>query len=174
MFKSLKVKTDKNTRAFLSLVRAGLWENCDEFQVSGFKFQDSVDWEKVYLLAEEQSVVGLVLAGIERLKNANHHLEIDQDLLLQLIGEVQILEQQNKAMNVFVAELIEKLRKDKYHIVVRRRQKHRCRAIHPRPSIASEEYIFLCFINAPIYTFRQTTMQHPVKFHYKASSHSHA
>ena len=39
MFKSLKVKTDKNTRAFLSLVRAGLWENCDEFQVSGSSFR---------------------------------------------------------------------------------------------------------------------------------------
>ena len=47
---------------FFALIRAGLWENLGEFHVSGFKFQESVDWEKVYQLAGEQSVVGLVLA----------------------------------------------------------------------------------------------------------------
>ena len=37
MFKCLKVKTDKNTQAFLALLRTGLWENCSEFQVSSFR-----------------------------------------------------------------------------------------------------------------------------------------
>ena len=100
---------------FLSLVRAGLWENCDKFQASGFRFQESVDWEKVYQLAEEQSVIGLVLAGIE-----TSNVRPPQELLLQWIGEVQILEQQNKAMNKFVAKLIEKLRAaDVYAILVK-------------------------------------------------------
>ena len=54
--------------AFFALIRAGLWENCDEFQVSSFRFQATVDWEKVYQLAEEQSVTGVVLAGIEQLR----------------------------------------------------------------------------------------------------------
>ena len=38
-------------------------------------------------------------------------LNIPQVLLLQWIGEVQIIEQRNKEMNVFIADLIEKLRK---------------------------------------------------------------
>lgn len=101
--------------AFFALIRAGLWENRDEFQVSGFKFQDPVDWEEVYQLAEEQLVVGVVLAGIE-----HSNVKPPQELLLQWIGEVQMLEQQNKAMNQFIAELIEKLRKaDIYALLVK-------------------------------------------------------
>lgn len=105
--------TSVNT--FLSLVRAGLWENCDKFQASGFRFQESVDWEKVYQLAEEQSVIGLVLAGIE-----TSNVRPPKKLLLQWIGEVQMLEQQNKAMNMFIAELIEKMRNaDIYTLLVK-------------------------------------------------------
>ena len=114
--------TKNNQNAFLALVRAGLWADRGVFQVSSSKFQGSVDWEKVYQLAEEQSVVGLVLAGIERYKNHNliDNLNISQELLLQWIGEVQMMEQQNKSMNEFVAALIEKLRKeDVYAILVK-------------------------------------------------------
>ncbi len=97
------------------MLRAGLWENCSEFQVSGFKFQGSVDWEKVYQLAEEQSVIGVVLAGIE-----HSNVKPPQELLLQWIGEVQMLEQQNKAMNQFIAEMIEKMRQaDIYTLLVK-------------------------------------------------------
>ena len=115
-FKIFKVKIDKNIQAFFSLLRAGLWEHTD----ANLNLNDKVDWEKMYLLAEEQSVVGLVLAGIERYKNLNFGLQLDQELLLQWIGEVQIIEQQNKALNEYVAKLIEKLRKeDVYAILVK-------------------------------------------------------
>ena len=94
-----------NKELFYKLVRAGLWEDTmvhdPRFTVHDF---EQVDWNEVYRLAEEQSVIGLVLAGIER---AN--VKPPQVLLLQWIGEIQILEQQNKAMNLFIAELIEKL-----------------------------------------------------------------
>ena len=74
-----------------------------------------MDWEKVYQLAEEQSVIGVVLAGIE-LSN----IKPSQELLLQWIGEVQMLEQQNKSMNQFIAELVERLRKaDIYTLLVK-------------------------------------------------------
>ena len=106
---------DKNQQAFFELLRAGLWENCSEFQVSGsstseaaklsVKFQDSVDWGKVYQLAEEQSVIGVVLAGIE-----HSYVKPPQELLLQWIGEVQMLEQQNKEMNHFIGVLVDKMR----------------------------------------------------------------
>ena len=91
------------TRIFFELLRAGLW--ADGNLNLDFNLNGKVDWEKVYQLAEEQSVIGLVLAGIEQ-----SIIKPPQDLLLQWIGEVQMLEQQNKEMNSFIAELIEKLR----------------------------------------------------------------
>lgn len=98
------------------MLRAGLWEQAD----ATFDVNEKVDWEKVYQLAEEQSVVGLVLVGIERLRNASLHLNINQELLLQWIGEVQLIEQQNKSINDFVAKLIERLRReDVYAILVK-------------------------------------------------------
>lgn len=98
---------NENHMAFFALVRAGLWGNLDGFQVSCFKFQETVDWDKVYQLAEEQSVIGVVLAGIEHSK-----VKPPQDLLLQWIGEVQILEQQNKSMNQFISWLFDELNKN--------------------------------------------------------------
>lgn len=91
-----------NISVFWDLIKTGLWEDADV----NLHLNDKVDWEEVYQLATEQSVVGLVLAGIER-----SIVKPPQELLLQWIGEVQMLEQQNKEMNQFIAELIEKLRK---------------------------------------------------------------
>lgn len=104
-----------NQRVFLELVIAGLGADNESADLRIQRFTDSVDWEKVYQLAEEQSVIGLVLAGIE-----HSNLKPPQELLLQWIGEVQKIEQQNKAMNDFVAKLIEKLRKaDIYTLLVK-------------------------------------------------------
>ena len=50
---------DKNTEAFLSLVRAGLWES--EVQLLPFGV---IDFDTILAMAEEQGVVGLVAAGI--------------------------------------------------------------------------------------------------------------
>lgn len=96
--------------AFFALVRAGLFPVHGEgFKVNESLFQ-GVEWEKIYQLAQEQSVQGLVLAGIEQYKNLNVNFDVNQKLLLQWIGEVQLIEQRNKAMNVYIAELIEEMR----------------------------------------------------------------
>ena len=113
---------DNNQEAFFELVRAGLWADTESTESRNHGVTEAVDWEKVYLLAGDQSVQGLVLAGIERTNTnrANNTNRPPQELLLQWIGEVQMLEQQNNAMNSFVAKLIEKLREaDVYAIVVK-------------------------------------------------------
>lgn len=98
---------------FLALVRAGLWEQSGAF--FDHSLNDKIDWEEVYQLAEEQSVIGLVLAGIE-----TSNVRPPRELLLQWIGEVQMLEQQNKAMNDFIALLIEKMRNvDIYTLLIK-------------------------------------------------------
>lgn len=102
---------DKNQQAFFELLRAGLWSDGNpDMRIDG-----TTDWQEVYKLASEQSVLGLVLAGLE-----HSDMKPPQMLLLQWIGEVQIIEQRNKEMNVFIADLIEKLRKnDIYALLVK-------------------------------------------------------
>ena len=119
----MKIRQDNNHQAFFALLRAGLWADanlnldvsllCEQSNLG--RANDKVDWEKVYQLAEDQSVIGVVLAGIE-----HSTFKPSQELLLQWIGEVQMLEQQNKAMNQFIADLVERLRKfDIYTLLVK-------------------------------------------------------
>jgi hypothetical protein len=99
------MQQDNNQQVFFALVKAGLWADVRSTDILHQVLSESVDWEEVYQLAVEQSVVGLVLAGIEHSK-----VKPSQELLLQWIGEVQILEQQNKVMNLFIADLVGKMR----------------------------------------------------------------
>jgi len=96
-----------NQQAFLALVSAGLWTENEykEYRDSGVS--EPIEWESVYLLSEEQSLFGVVLSGIERISD---ELRPPQAMLLQWIGEVHMLEQKNKAMNGFIAKLMERLR----------------------------------------------------------------
>ena len=107
---------NKTDNVFFELVKAGLWGNGNpDIRIDG-----TTDWNKVYQLAQEQSVQGLVLQGLEELRAKNLELRVPQTLLLQWIGEVQMIEQRNKKMNVFVADLIEKLRKyDIYTLLIK-------------------------------------------------------
>lgn len=100
---------DKNIKAFLELVRAGLWEKEARLLQLG-----KVDYEEVMRLAEEQSVVGLVTAGLEHVTD----VKVPQEELLQFIGSTLQIEQQNQAMNEFLASLIEKLRKKDVHAIL--------------------------------------------------------
>lgn len=126
---------DKNQKAFFELVRAGLWANVNdnvnelrtknpELRVGGGDVFKDVDWGVVYRLAEEQSVVGLVAAGIEAVQGSRFKVQgstlVPQEWALQFIGQTLQIEQRNKAMNAFVAELIERLRKaDVYALLVK-------------------------------------------------------
>lgn len=94
---------DRTIEVFIALVKAGLWER--EVQLSSF---GKIDWIDIYRLSKEQSVVGLVLAGLE-----HSDVKPPQSLLLQWIGDVQVLEQQNKTMNSCIVLLFDTLRKEK-------------------------------------------------------------
>lgn len=103
---------DNNKKAFFVLLRAGLFPDHGEgFMVHDTLFMD-VNWGKVYQIAQEQSVQGVVLQGIEELRAKNIELSVPKVLLLQWIGEVQLIEQRNKEMNIFLARLIEDLKSE--------------------------------------------------------------
>ena len=104
--------------AFLALVRAGLWEDVNDndlpalqaCDLSGANLNDNLfealDWGRVILLAEEQSMVGHVTAGLEKLPTGIVPLTEK----LTLLGECQLVEQRNVAMNSFIADLMLRLR----------------------------------------------------------------
>lgn len=102
---------NNNQQAFFELLRVGLWEKETRFS----HFYD-IDYPAIVRLAEEQSVVGLITAGLEDVADDR----VPKELLRQLIGSTLHIEQQNKAMNEFVAWLIDLLRKqDIYSLLVK-------------------------------------------------------
>lgn len=94
---------------FFVLLRAGLWEK--EVRLSEYK---GMDFSEVYRLASEQSVVGLVAAGIEHVRD----VKIRQSDVLPFMGTVLQLEQKNTAMDRLVAQLIGCLRKQEVYTLL--------------------------------------------------------
>lgn len=92
---------DKLTKTFLALVKAGLWEKESLLSQNG-----DIDFQKVYRLAEEQSVIGVVASGLEYVTD----VKLPKEEVLQFVGQTLMLEQQNRAMNDYLAKLIEILR----------------------------------------------------------------
>ena len=102
---------NNNQRAFFELLRAGLWEKDARLSMFG-----TIDFKEVYQIAEEQSVVGLVAAGLEHVAD----VKVPQEVALLFAGRAMQLEQQNLAMNDFIAGLIEQLRTaDIYALLVK-------------------------------------------------------
>lgn len=89
-----------NTAAFFALLRAGLWET--EVRLGQFK---DVDYAVVYRISEEQSVVGVVAAGMDHVTD----VKIPKDDVLTFAGMALQLEQRNLAMNRFVEGLTKRM-----------------------------------------------------------------
>lgn len=104
-------KPNKNTIAFLNLVKAGLWERDIRL-----KSLECVDYAVIQRLAKEQSVEGLITAGVEHVVD----VKIPQSVVLQFVGAALLLEQRNIAMNSFIRDVVEKMRRnDIYTILVK-------------------------------------------------------
>ena len=95
------MKLNYYEQEFLALVKSGLWEQ--DAQLSAYSF---IDYSAIFKLAEEQSVVGLVAAGLEHWAD----VKIPKEDILRFVGHAIQLEQRNMAMNEFVAKLIDRLR----------------------------------------------------------------
>ena len=98
-------------QAFFALVRGGLWEK--EVRLSQF---GEVDYEEMICLAEEQSAIGLVTAGLEHVKD----VKVPKEELLQFVGQSLQIEQRNEAMNAFIEDLYGRMqRRDMYSILMK-------------------------------------------------------
>lgn len=101
--------TKINYKAFLALVRAGLWE--EDVLLSSF---GDIDYKEVYRVAEEQSVVGLVAAGLEHVKD----VKPPKDDILAFVGTALQIEQRNLSMNECVAWLIQKFKEEEIYALL--------------------------------------------------------
>lgn len=100
-----------NIDAFFSLLRAGLWEQ--DFNLSSLP---PIDYSEVYRLAEEQSVIGVISAGLEHVVD----IKVPQNDVFNFVGTTLQLEQQNRSMNQFVEELVKRMRQaDIYTLLVK-------------------------------------------------------
>lgn len=105
------MQLSNNQEAFLALVRAGLWEK--DVQLSQF---GEIDFQAIYRLAKEQSVVGLVTAGFEHVAD----VKIPRDIALAFARATMQLEQRNMAMNSFLVQLFDQMReKNIYSLLVK-------------------------------------------------------
>ena len=84
-------------KAFLEFIKAGLWEK--EVQLSSY---GHIDYSEVMRLAEEQSMLGLVAAGLEHVEDK----QITKESLLQFVGQAMQLERRNLSMNKYLSSLI--------------------------------------------------------------------
>lgn len=106
------MKFSNTQEQFFELIRAGLFPD-KEARI--LEHGSSVDWHGLYCLAEEQAVMGLIAAGIENLPTSERPAK---EVALQFAGQTIQLEQRNKAMNAFVAKLIEKFRKEDVYMLL--------------------------------------------------------
>lgn len=69
----------------------------------------AAEWADMYAVSEQQAVTGILLHGIERLKNLNADLNLNQRFLLQWIGVGQMIEQRNHLLDERCKELLSNL-----------------------------------------------------------------
>ena len=92
---------DNKQQIFLSLLRAGLWE-----QNVRLLPYSPIDFDALYQLAEEHSVVGLIAAGLEHVEDTR----VSKPQALPFLKKVFSLEQRNQAMNAFISNLFASMR----------------------------------------------------------------
>ena len=92
---------DKNQEAFFALLPAGLWEQ-------GVRLipYEPLDFDALYKLADEQSVVGLVAAGLEHVEDR----KVKKPEAVQFLKRVFSLEGRNQDINDFIRGLYGKMR----------------------------------------------------------------
>ena len=107
------MKQNEDVDAFLTLLKAGLWEN----QVYR-PFNSHINIFEIFKLAIEQSVVGLVAAGIEQINDADTGFNVPRDVAIKIAGEMLLLERRNREMNEFIADLVKSLRKERLYPIL--------------------------------------------------------
>ena len=97
----MKHSMNQTTEAFFALLRAGLWEKGTQLLP-----YEPLDFDGIYQIADDQSVVGLVAAGLEHVEDR----KIVKPEALPFLKKVFAQEGRNASMNAFIGSLVEKMR----------------------------------------------------------------
>lgn len=89
-----------STDSFFALLRGGLWEQDVWLELYG-----KPDFGELMRLGEEQSVLGLLAAGLEQVKDG----PVPKQDAIPFLQRVLVVENRNSAMNAFMASLFERL-----------------------------------------------------------------
>lgn len=100
---------DNNILAFVELLRSGLWETDVNLSLI-----DKIDYDEILHIAEQQAVIGLIVAGIELLQEKRP----PQDVALSFAGMALQIEQRNSNMNKYVGKLVNQLYKEGFSPVL--------------------------------------------------------
>ena len=106
-----KKRNRRIQNSFFTLFQSGLWEQ-------GIKLASIVplDFCAIYDLAEEQSIVGLIAAGLEHVEET----KITKPMAFSFMKKVFSLEGRNRAMNEFISKTVQLLReKGVYTLLVK-------------------------------------------------------
>lgn len=97
----MQEKKSKVEQAFFALLRAGLWEQ----PVSLASFAP-LDYDALFRLAKEQSVIGLIAAGFEHVSD----MEPGEDDVVPFMHKVLHQESRNEAMDAFIVKIVTQLK----------------------------------------------------------------
>lgn len=113
------VRTDRleDTEVLFILVRAGLWEKVPE-NLSLFP-RSSESWERIFNLAQRQTVTGLVYQGLCQLPD---ELLPPEQQLLHWVATIDRIERANLRMNRVLTELYELFHTNGLHPVLQKGQ----------------------------------------------------
>lgn len=112
---------NKASDTLFQLLQSALWGNT-------FEADNDCCFEEVLLLAEEQTVVGLVFEEI-----AKYNVKIDQQELFEYVGLIQNICQQNQVVNNVLVEFVSVLEKIGIDYLVVKGQTLAC--LYPDPSL---------------------------------------
>ena len=94
---------DKEEKAFFEIIRLGLWGNAPQLS----NIMPNLDWEKIYRMGKKQSVVALMLDGIELLPK---ECRPPRQLYIQWCLDTITIEDMNRTMNIEIVNLFKMLR----------------------------------------------------------------
>lgn len=97
----MQEKKSKVEQSFFALLRAGLWEQ--PVRLASFA---PLDYDVLFRLAKEQSVIGLIAAGFEQVSD----MEPGEDEVVPFMHKVLHQESRNEAMDAFIVKIVTQLK----------------------------------------------------------------
>ena len=128
------MRNSDNSNAFFALTRAGLWE----VNVQLLQFRD-ISFDSIFKLADEQSIVGLIAAGLEHVEDR----KVTKPEAVPFLKKVFFLENRNAEMNHFIVEVVKKMQdKGIYTLLVKGQGVAQCYARPQWRSSGDIDFLF--------------------------------